>query len=66
MVDATLESRLNNLEQQVAKLMERVLSPPQDKSWRTTLGMFDGDTLMPEIDEEGRKIREADREHTPK
>lgn len=31
------------------------------KDWRSTLGMFSGDTLMKEIDEEGRRIREAEK-----
>lgn len=30
------------------------------KDWRTALGMFSGDALMKEIDEEGRRIREAE------
>jgi hypothetical protein len=32
------------------------------KDWRGTIGMFSGDAAMKEIQEEGRKIREADRE----
>ena len=62
MSDTTLEQRVTALEKQVAELMEKILSPPVEKNWRSTIGMFAGDELMKEIDEEGRKIREADRE----
>lgn len=34
--------------------------PAPAKDWRSTLGMFSGDALMKEIDEEGRRIREAE------
>jgi hypothetical protein len=64
MSDAALESRIDSLEQQVSVLMQRVLTPPTSKNWQATLGMFDGDAFMQEIDEEGRKIREADREQS--
>lgn len=59
---STLEERVAALEQQMAALMNHVLAPPIQRDWRSTVGMFTGDTLMQEIDEEGRKIREADRE----
>jgi hypothetical protein len=62
MSDTTLEQRVATLEQKVADLMDKVLSPPVEKDWRSTIGMFAGDSVMKEIDEEGRKIREADRE----
>lgn len=57
-----LEERVDTLEKQVAELMERILAPPPEKDWRSTIGMFADDPLMKEIQEEGRKIREADRE----
>jgi len=59
----TLEQRVETLEAQVAQLMERILAPPPEKDWRSTIGMFANDPVMKEIQEEGRKIREADREH---
>ena len=62
MSDATLEQRVTALEEKVSELMEKVLSPPVEKDWRSTIGMFAGDSVMKEIDEEGRRIREADRE----
>jgi hypothetical protein len=62
MSDAALEQRVAALETKLADLMQRVLSPPIEKDWRSTVGMFAGDSLMKAIDEEGRKIREAERE----
>ena len=61
MVDATLETRVTALEQKVAELAQQGIAPPVVKDWRRAVGMFAGDELMKEIDEEGRKIREADR-----
>lgn len=31
------------------------------KDWRSVVGMFGGSEFMKKVDEEGRKIREADR-----
>ena len=56
-----LEQRVALLEAEVASLkatLERVQRP---KDWRRTIGMFAGDDMMKQIDEEARKIREADR-----
>lgn len=64
MSNMTLDDRVTALEQTVAELMEKVLLPPAAKDWRSTIGVFAGNALMKEIDEEGRKIREADREQT--
>jgi hypothetical protein len=62
MADTMLEQRVATLERKVAELTERVLSPEVQEDWRSTVGMFAGNALMKEIDEEGRQIREADRE----
>lgn len=62
MAETNLEERVAALEKQVANLMERILAPPPQSDWRSTLGMFKDDPVMREIQEEGRKIREADRE----
>jgi hypothetical protein len=43
-------------------LVPGTVNPTVEKNWRSTIGMFADDPLMKEIDEEGRKIREADRE----
>ena len=60
MSDATLEARVAALEQKLDHI-EQTLSPPVKRDWRSTIGMFAGDALMKEIDEEGRKVRESDR-----
>lgn len=63
----TLEERVAALEHQVAQLSRRLLPGeklPPEKDWRSTLGMFANDPIMKEIIEEGRKIRELDREQT--
>jgi hypothetical protein len=62
MSDATLEKRVADLEMKVASLMGDIPAPVSQSTWRTAIGMFTGDSLMREIDDEGRKIREADRE----
>ena len=45
--------------------LERALriqpSPPADDAWERVLGMFAGSDFMKQVDEEGRKIREAER-----
>ena len=62
MSNATLEQRVAALEETIAKLLPGGMLPVVEKNWRSTIGMFAGDSVMKEIDEEGRKIREADRE----
>lgn len=67
MTNAALEERIIALEETVATILEKVsTSQSVVRDWRKTLGMFDNDSLMKEIDEEGRKIREADREGAPR
>jgi len=60
----TLEERVAELERLVDELMQRSDGSPKDKDWRRTAGMFDGDEVMKEIIEEGRRIREEDRKKT--
>ena len=64
MAQPTLDQRVTTLEQEVARLSQLLPGEkqPQQKDWRSTLGMFTGDPIMKEIIEEGRKIRELDRE----
>ena len=59
---ATLEERVAALEVTVALLLSQSDSVVAKKDWRSTLGMFADDPIMKEIDEEGRRIREADRQ----
>ena len=66
MSQPTLDERVAALEQEVTRLSK--LQPGDgrspEKNWRSTLGMFAGDPIMKEIIDEGRKIRESDREKT--
>ncbi len=67
MSQQTLEERVAALEHQVEELKKRLLTReklPPKKDWRKTIGMFANDPIMKEIIEEGRKIRERDRELT--
>jgi hypothetical protein len=61
MARQTLEKRVAALERQVAELKVAVESKGRSKDWRRTVGMFSGDEVMKQIDEEARKIRETDR-----
>jgi hypothetical protein len=59
--DVTLEERVTTLEKLVEELMHKVVPSVHTKDWRRTVGMFEGDPIMKEIIEEGRRIREEDR-----
>jgi hypothetical protein len=58
----TLEERVAALEETVARLLSQSDSVVAKKDWRSTLGMFADDPIMKEIDEEGCRIRAADRQ----
>ena len=58
----TLVERVAALEETVARLLSESDTVVAKKDWRSTLGMFANDPIMKEIDEEGRRIREADRQ----
>ncbi len=60
MAQLTFEERLEALEKAVAKLTDRS-QPLESKEWRSVVGLFANDPLMKQIQEEGRKIREAER-----
>jgi hypothetical protein len=61
MAEATLESlvkRIEALEAALAAGTPAKASP----GWRKAVGMFAGNEFMKQVDEEGRRIREAERE----
>ena len=58
----SLEERVVKLEKVMVTVLENLDSSARKKDWRRTAGMFDGDSLMQEIIEEGRRIREEDRQ----
>ena len=60
MSELTLESLARRLEEVERRLNEKEAS--RSKDWRRVAGMFTGRELSKIVDEEGRKIREADRE----
>jgi hypothetical protein len=62
MAQPSLEERVALLEKTVAELLGRFGGSPVRKDWRSTVGMFAGDAVMKEIIQEGRRIREADRQ----
>jgi hypothetical protein len=62
MTHATLEERVAVLEQTVARLVAGGNGIKKD--WQSTIGMFEGDAVIREIQEEGRKLREVERQAT--
>jgi hypothetical protein len=62
MTRPTLEERVTALEETVAQLLSQSAATAGKKDWRSTLSMFANDSVMREIDAEGRRIREADRQ----
>ena len=55
---------LESLAQRVEALERTVGVPPplpNDDSWLRAVGMFAGSDFMKQVDEEGRKIRDAER-----
>ncbi|MCI0332316.1 MAG: hypothetical protein L0228_03700 [Planctomycetes bacterium] len=59
----TLEERVAALEKEVARISGRLrpFGEAGRDDWKSVVGMFANDPIMKEIQEEGRKIREADR-----
>jgi hypothetical protein len=66
MSETNIETRLNTLEQQVERILVRLNvsndEKHQLKDWRRSLGMFDSNPMMQEIDKEGQQIRQRDRD----
>jgi len=61
MSQRTLEERVSSLEETVAGLIAVASTDKRKKDWPSTIGMFEGDPVIREIQEEGRRLREADR-----
>jgi len=61
MSETTLEERVTILEKLVAELMHKADTGIRKKDWRRTVGMFDGEPIMKEIIDAGRRVREADK-----
>ncbi len=64
MAELTLESLARRLDEIERRLNEKETSGAKD--WRLVAGMFTGREFSKIVDEEGRKIREADREQARK
>ncbi len=67
MSENEVEERLSSLEQQVRRLTEQIQATQESnrsssKDWRKSIGIFQGRTVMKEIDAEGERIRREDRE----
>ena len=56
------ELTLESLAKRVAEIERRLESQSPKKDWRLVAGMFTSSEFSRAVDEEGRKIREADRE----
>lgn len=61
MSELTLESLAKRVEALEKALAEKEPKRPA-KDWRRVVGMFADSEFMRQVDEEGRKIREAERE----
>jgi hypothetical protein len=66
MTETQLEQRILSLEQQMREVIQTIQTKPAEaaraKDWRRSLGMFDDHPLMKQIDEDGQRIRQQDRE----
>lgn len=64
MSQATLEERVEALEQEVAILKKALLEGGKIRDWRSTFGMFADDPGMEEVHRLGQEYRQQDRERT--
>jgi hypothetical protein len=53
--------RITTLEREVTALKQAIGGSGRVKDWRRTVGMFEGDPLMEEIDKLTLQVREEDR-----
>jgi hypothetical protein len=58
----SVEERLTALEKRVDELLSDQQKSLVEKDWRRTIGAFTDDDVMKAIFEEGRKIRQAERD----
>jgi hypothetical protein len=56
------EPTLESLAKRIEEIERRLDNQSPKKDWRSAAGMFTSNELSRAVDEEGRKIREADRE----
>ncbi len=61
MTQSTLEERVSAIEKMLAQLLSQMKSADKEKDWHSTIGMFAADPVMRQIQEEGEKIRKAER-----
>lgn len=64
MSEPSLEERVVKLEKLLDSVLQNLDLNRRKKDWRRTAGMFDGDPLMKEIIDEGRRVRQEDRRNT--
>jgi hypothetical protein len=62
MAQQTLEDRVSAIEKTLAQLLAQMGSADKEKDWRSTIGMFADDPVMRQIQEEGQRIRKAERQ----
>jgi hypothetical protein len=60
MTEVTLESLARRVEA-LERALDLQSSPTGKNAWQGVVGMFAGSDFMRQVDEEGRKIREAER-----
>jgi hypothetical protein len=61
MAMGTLEERVAALEAQMVQVLLRRKGEDRPKDWRRTIGMFTGDAIMRQIDQNALAYREEDR-----
>lgn len=58
--ELTLEALARRIER-IEQILQVKNGIEPSRDWRSVVGMFDNNDFMKQVDEEGRKIREADR-----
>jgi len=60
MSELTLEALAQRVDA-IERSLQRANSSVESKDWNKVVGMFGSDAFMKRVDEEGRKLREAER-----